>query len=258
VKDSEDAIESMYRFLLADLFPFGSSARIQLEHGGVDDGADHYRSVAYWYGLPSACLVETDALDVGDAADEAKHRYLSPDASPPETITSRLQGGVDHVGPIEVLPTLTETGRHTTGSTEMSLAIDPANLGVLLRRLSDASLVDQRAEVFVADDRDGAPFVHAGIWYAAGSTQVLYSNPASELGEAVPVVQSSDRRLREDEMLIPRALTEGRSAIRVRLTFVPYAKPLVPGGALGPQGWSELAYHELAYHAFVWRMPDVP
>ena len=33
----EDKIESAYRFLLADLMPFGRNARIQLEHGGVDD-----------------------------------------------------------------------------------------------------------------------------------------------------------------------------------------------------------------------------
>ena len=67
------------------------------------------------------------------------------------------------------------------------------------------------------------------------------------------VVQTSDRRWREDEMLLPRALTEGRDAIRIRLVFVPTAKPLVPGGAVGMQGWSEFRYR-----AFVWRMPPAP
>jgi hypothetical protein len=245
----------MYRFLLSDLFPFGRSARIQLEHGQVDDSTDHYRTVAYWYGLPSACLVETDALHVGDPADEAAHRYVSPDASQPETVTSRFEGGVDHVGAVEVMPTMTDVGRHTTGTSEMSLKLGPgtSNLGVMLRRLSDSSFPDQRADVFVADDHDGAPFVHAGTWYAAGSNQCAYVNAPSETGVTPPIVQTVDRRWREDELLIPRALTDGRDAIRVRVVFTPSAKPIVPGAALGTQAWSEFRYH-----AFVWRMPAAP
>ena len=39
---AEDAIESAYRFLLADALPFGKNARIQLEHGGMDDSTEHY------------------------------------------------------------------------------------------------------------------------------------------------------------------------------------------------------------------------
>ncbi len=69
--NAEDQIESVYRFLVADAFPFGRNARIQFEHGGEDDSAEHYRSVTYWYGRPGACLVPTDHLHVGDAADEA-------------------------------------------------------------------------------------------------------------------------------------------------------------------------------------------
>ena len=49
----EDKIESAYRFLLADLMPFGRNARIQLEHGGVNESTEHYETVTYWYGLPA-------------------------------------------------------------------------------------------------------------------------------------------------------------------------------------------------------------
>jgi hypothetical protein len=41
-KCEEDMIESAYRFLLADLMPFGRNARIQLEHGGVNESTEHY------------------------------------------------------------------------------------------------------------------------------------------------------------------------------------------------------------------------
>src|SRR3954470_24131649 len=66
-KDSNDLVHSAYRFLLADLFPFGKNARIQLEHGGTNEMSEHYRTVTYWYGLPAASLVKTDDLEIGDS-----------------------------------------------------------------------------------------------------------------------------------------------------------------------------------------------
>ncbi len=89
----EDLVESAYRFLVADVMPFGRNARIQLEHGGIDDSTEHYRTVTYWYGLPGACLVPTDTIHVGDPADEAAHGYVSPDASAVESLTSAVRAG---------------------------------------------------------------------------------------------------------------------------------------------------------------------
>ena len=37
----EDKIESAYRFLLADLMPFGKNALIRLEHGGTNESTEH-------------------------------------------------------------------------------------------------------------------------------------------------------------------------------------------------------------------------
>ena len=53
---AEDKIESAYRFLLADLMPFGRNARIRLEHGGTNESTEHYQTVTYWYGAPAASL----------------------------------------------------------------------------------------------------------------------------------------------------------------------------------------------------------
>ena len=50
--NDEDKIESAYRFLLADLMPFGKNAGIHLEHGGTNESTEHYETVTYWYGLP--------------------------------------------------------------------------------------------------------------------------------------------------------------------------------------------------------------
>jgi hypothetical protein len=45
--NQEDQIESAYRFLLADLMPFGKNAVIHLEHGGVNESTQHYETVTY-------------------------------------------------------------------------------------------------------------------------------------------------------------------------------------------------------------------
>ena len=248
---AEDQIESAYRFLLADLMPFGRNAIVGLEHGGLDDSEEHYRTLTYWYGLPGASLIKTDALQIGDEVSERTHRYLSPDASPPYAINSRYELGVDHLpGPtaqgaasVEIFPPHLDHGRKTTGSSEFTLRLEPRNLGVLLRRTLDYSFPNQRAEVHVADD-DGRPPVWrtAGIWYLAGSNTCVYSNPAGELGATEHIVQTSNRRFRDDDFLVPRDLTAGRSSIRVRVHFTPARIPLYPGRRPDELAWSEIRY----------------
>ncbi len=255
--NADDKINSAYRVLLGDAMPFGRNARIQLEHGGVDDSVEHYRSVTYWYGLPGSCLRLTDALQLGDLLDEAKHHFVDSLTSPPETLVSRWEWGVDHFGPAEVQKETTDVGRHTTGTSELTLTIDPENFGVLLRRRLDYGFPDQRADVFVADASEGAPadapFAPAGTWFLAGSNRCLYMFPAAETGTATPRVETSNRRFREDEHLIPRRLTRGRSAIRVRIVFRPVDRAIAPGEAKVPLAWSAFRYS-----AYVETLPPSP
>ncbi|HEX3596377.1 MAG TPA: hypothetical protein VHU80_14810 [Polyangiaceae bacterium] len=105
----------------------------------------------------------------------------------------------------------------------------------------------------MADDRDGATFEPAGKWYLAGSNTCVYSNPPGELDPPAPVVESSNRRFRDDEFLVPRRLTEGRTSVRLRIVFEPSAKPLTPGAASAAQGWSELRYS-----IYSWVLPGAP
>ena len=83
----------------------------------------------------------------------------------------------------------------------------------------------------------------AGIWYLAGSNTCVYSNPPDELGATRHDVQTSNRRFRGDEFLIPRRLTRARSRIRIRVRFTPVERPLFPGYVLPELAWSEIAYH---------------
>jgi hypothetical protein len=249
----EDKVESEYRFLLSDLMPFGKNARVQIEHGGADDSTEHYSTIAYWYGIPGACLVQTDELHVGDPIDEKAHVYVSPDASDPQTISSRYEWGVDHLGGVEIYPEETDTERHTKKSTEFAIKIDPKNFGVLLRRKLDYSLVDQRADVYVADDVAKPTFNLAGTWYLAGSNTCAFATSGTETGGASPTIETSNRRWRDDEFMIPRALTEGLESIRVRIIYHPIPAPLLPGGAPPDSAWSESHYT-----AYVWQLPPVP
>lgn len=245
-KSEEDKIESAYRFLLADLMPFGKNARIQLEHGGTDNSTEHYRTVTYWYGMHKACLKLTDTLHVSDIMDEYRHTYLSQSASPVQTVTSRYEWGVDHVGDKEIYPETTDTGRSTTGTSTFRLKLDPKNVGVLLRRKLDYSYPNQCAKVYVWDDKPNSKVHEAGLWYTAGSNTCVYSNPKGELGEVEHKIQTSNRRWRDDEFLLPRELTQGRSSIRIRLEYVPHPTPAYP--KYPPNiGWSEFRYWAYCY-----------
>lgn len=263
-KHEKDLIQSAYRFLWADAMPFGHRAVIRLEHGGENLSTEHYETVAYWYGLPGASLVKTDSIDIGNMASEQQHKYHSPQASEVESITSRYEWGIDSFpkkiwggdahrvkeyeqrAGKEVFPAQTKDGRYTKGSSEFTVALHPNNLGALLRRTLDYSFPNQRAEVYVS--ADGGKWEHAGTWYLAGSNTCVYSDPRGELDKRKIVVQTSNRRLRDDEFLVPARLTKGKSSIRIRCTFVPQDIELHPGQPFPKEGaWSELNYDVYSY-----------
>ncbi len=239
----EDKIESAYRFLLADLMPFGKNALIRLEHGGTNESTEHYETVTYWYGLPAPSLVKTDELIVADEASGKQHHYASPEASPPYEITSRYEWGVDTLQDEIIYPPHTDRGRTTKTTSEFTLKIDARNLGVMLRRKLDYAYPNQRAEVYVSDGKTRNPdWKMAGIWYLAGSNTCVFSSPRGELGATRHDVQTSNRRFRDDEFLISRDLTKGRSSIRIRVKFTPVKIPLFPGHPLAELAWSEMRY----------------
>ena len=253
-KSDDDKIESAYRFLLTDLMPFGKNAVIRLEHGGQNESTEHYQTVAYWYGKHAANLVKSDELSLGSLQSEAAHQYASPQASAPYEIMSRYEWGVDTLKGREVYPAERDDGRKTKGNSEFNLKLIPANYGVLLRRKLDYQFPNQRAEIFVAPVKHGhvvGTFERAGIWYLAGSSTCVYSNPKDELGAAQHVVQTSNRRFRDDEFLLPLKLTHGREEIRVRVKFTPVRLPLFPGEPI-----PELAWSEIRYDSYCFVMPD--
>jgi hypothetical protein len=269
-KNEKDLIQSAYRFLVADLMPFGSRALIRFEHS-ENVSREHYEAVTYWYGLPARSLIKTDSIDIGKAADEQAHGYHSPNASDVEKIVSRYEWGNDKypggawgydlakrpgykemIGK-EIYPAHEEDGRHTTTTSEFTVNIDPANLGVLLRRTLDYSFPNQTAAVYIrpvnakTNQVTGA-WQQAGTWYLAGSNTWIQSRPPGELEKRITNVRTSNRQFRDDEFLIPARLTKGLSAIRVQIRFIPNNQQLHPGRTFPKQSaWSELKYDVFSY-----------
>jgi len=270
-KHEKDLIESAYRFLLADLMPFGKRAVIGFEHGAENLSTEHYEAVTYWYGVPAASLIKTDHLDVGNPESERDHHYNSPDASDVETIFSRYELGIDtfpentwgmspeqiaeykeKIGK-EVYPAHEEYGRHTAGVSEFTVTLVPENRGVMLRRTLDYSFPNQTAEVFVSLDDDSAPgketeWKSVGIWYLAGSNTFYHSYPKEELGTRTPNIMTSNRRFRDDEFLLPEEVTQGRDKIRIQIQTIESKQELLPGVPFPkPSRWSELKYDVYCY-----------
>lgn len=268
--NEKDLIQSAYRFLLADLMPFGNRAEIHLEHGGRNLSKEHYKTVTYWYGLPAPSLVKTDEIDIGKEKSEKYHNYSSPDASEVQQITSRYEWGVDtfpdfygnmrpkqrsdydkYMG-AEIFPAHRQDGRYTSGTSEFTVNLDPDNRGALIRRTLDYSFPNQKAEIYVADtsrtDDNELRWEYAGIWYLAGSNTYIFSPADGELGKRKFNVRTSNRRFRDDEFLIPAKFTKGKSAIRIKIKFVPVDRELYPGHPFpGKNAWSELAYEIYSY-----------
>jgi len=215
----------------------------------LNDSKEHYKSVVYWYGLPSASLIKTDEMDIGDMESERAHEYSSPDTSAPVEVTSRYEWGPDTLDGKEIYPAETDIGRVTKGTSEFTLKLVPENKGVLLRRKLDYSYPNQRAEVYVSEFGK-SDWMRAGTWYLAGSNTCVYSDAKGELGATEHNVIESNRRFRDDEFIIPRKLTEGKSAVRVRVQFTPVETPLFAGHPL-----PELAWSEMRYTAYCWVMP---
>ncbi|MEX2234771.1 MAG: DUF2961 domain-containing protein [Cyclobacteriaceae bacterium] len=270
-KNEKDLIESAYRFLIADLMPFGNRAVITFEHGGENLSSEHYEAVTYWYGLPAPSLIKTDEVDIGNPESEQVHAYHSPDASTVSTVTSRFEKGIDKfpsavwgmdkskipgflekIGK-EIYPAHEEDGRYTRGVSEFIVKLDPKNMGVLLRRTLDYAFPNQTAEVYIADAGGGqAPdnlkWELAGTWYLAGANTAIYSDPPGELDNRLLRTKTTNRRFRDDEFLIPGKLTQQRSSIRVRIKFIPDHQLLFPDFPFPKESaWSELRYVVYSY-----------
>lgn len=264
--DDLDLINSAYRFLIADYFPFGKRAVINLEHGGQNTEQEHYEGVVYWYGAPFAVLKLTDELNVCNALDAQMHDYNSPSAEAPYELVSRYEWGPDtdlrsnfvrdeqSPGSSLYFPAESDSVRIMKGVSTFVMNLDPENLGVLLRRKFDYQYPNQQAKVWVKNAEEEDEWQTAGVWYTAGSNTCYHSYPKgrayteSELLPTNPEMVTSNRRWREEEFLVGARLTKGVSKLAVKIEWVPIEKSLWPGRPFPESSaWSEGRYWAYCY-----------
>ncbi|MEV8376504.1 DUF2961 domain-containing protein [Kribbella sp. NPDC056861] len=176
--------DGVYRLMIGDAVSYNSGFRFGIEHGQQNDWFVDYGSTAYLYTQPTVSTRETDAVDVGDAADRIAHQYT--DSGAQTELTSTYEGDLDS------LPR-TDQVRSGTGTASFRVAVDPANQGVLLRRTADQAAKYQEVAVSV----DGVP---------VGNWRQPLGNP--------------QMRWLSDEFPLPGSATSGKSAVTVTLTPV--------------------------------------
>ncbi|HEX6476162.1 MAG TPA: glycoside hydrolase family 172 protein, partial [Acidimicrobiales bacterium] len=177
---------SAYRLFVADSVPFHAAAHLSIEHGNRDESAANYDATAYMYAQTNPSVRVTGAVDVGQAASEQQANFSVAGNPPATPLTATFEG------PFDTVP-LASVERSGGGATTFTLPADPAAASVTIRRTTDQFVAGQAADVFV----NGSP---AGRW-------------------SEPLGNTSSRWL-DDEFRLPPALTNGSSALNVRIVPV--------------------------------------
>jgi hypothetical protein len=154
-------IPSSYgRFHLEAPIPFFRALDARIQHGGQSDVRSNYRSLAFCYLRAQPALRETDFIAVGNPASEAVHRYQASTSELSGLVTASPEGDYFETA-------LVDSGRrHAGGEITFTVATNPENAGVRLRRRLDQAGPPQAAEVYV----DGN---YAGRWLHASQNPHL-------------------------------------------------------------------------------------
>lgn len=138
----------------------------------------------YWaYSVVGGNNTQTDTLDVGNSASETAHQY---------TITNQTWNGTrTFTYPPVTNPT--DDGRAYKGTSQFTMAVDPTNQGVYLKRRLDYSVGNQKATVSVNGQL-------VGTWFNSGSDAVNH--------------------WRDSSFFIPKTFTAGKSSLSITITFV--------------------------------------
>jgi len=184
------------RYHMEAPIPFYSSITAKIQHGGLSNILSNYRSISFVYLNRLARLTQTDFLDVGKPQSEKAHDYTCSDNATVRTLEARPEGDF-----FETL--VTEDGRyHQAGTIRFTAAIDPTNKGIRIRRRLDQEVPCQGAKVFV----DGQ---YAGTWYWGYRNEHL--------------------RWYDQDFDVTPKLTEGKSAVDIRLELLPPTPIQTPG-----------------------------
>jgi hypothetical protein len=210
---------TMYRFHLTDLVPYRNGARFSIQHGGLNEVQGKYRSLVFYYGLSEPSLIKSDYINMADENDLSEHDYSG---APAERVRERdgfFEGDFNgqDLGVLE-RPSWMNPGSWMLWNTvrspfhkppkdspdrvsfkvayhdepyEFVVKIDPDADAIMLRRLLDQSVRDQKAVIEV----DGRP---AGVWFNT--------------------LNNRWKIFCEDDLILDPETTRGKSEIRIRVS----------------------------------------
>jgi hypothetical protein len=266
-ENPKDLINSAYRFLIADYFPFGKRAVIGLEHGAVNQMNEHSSGVTYWYGVNNPSLVLTDHLNVCHEEDRKKHNTVSSGEGESYSLVSRHIGRGPHtnsdpykysadpnpftVGTVDFFPAHEDRVRTVTGSVQFTAKLRQDNQGVLLRRKFDYLYPNQQAKVSIRPSGT-EDWQEVGVWFTAGSNTCVFSRPGGELDPPEHHVMTTDRRWMEEEFAIAGTHTRGHESLDIKLEVMPDNKELYPGFPFPETS----AWSESRYWVYSWILPQ--
>jgi hypothetical protein len=187
--------------------PFLGEVRHSVEHGTENVRSVNQSAATFFYGDPRSWLVASDSFDVCDDASRDAHHLESMTETRLPPLTSAFEGRAYQMP-------VTMCHHQHPGPVTFTLAVSPANAGVLLRRMFDQSHGRQRAVVRV----NGAS---VGTWYVAESNATL--------------------RWAERDFFIPPSVAAGLSSLTI--TIDPQPEPDL---AANPPPWDAASYQTLS------------
>ena len=192
--------QGAYRYYMNDSYVFNSEVKINYEYtreGGVANGGSSDVTVFYYKSDASNAtkLKLTDQVNIADASSENSHGYTVSG----QTWNGTLTSGYDGYERNYAYDVITDDGRAFNGYSQFTVAIDPGNSGVKLRkRINRTSNGVQQANVYA----DGVK-INERPWYVC------------DLGTA-PNYQS----WYDTNFDIPASYTAGKSSITVKIEYV--------------------------------------
>jgi hypothetical protein len=196
-----NGFQGAYRIYLSDPYVFDDQVKINYELSQLGARADSKTDVVIYYyraAFGSPRLVQTDSVDVGRPESEKAHDYTIAG----QTWEGALRSAYDGYEKEVEANTFMEDGRAFNGHSAFTVAIDPGNVGVRLRRLlSRIGNGVQTAEVRV----DGVTV--ARPWH------VVFNSSAPENQAWV-----------DSDFEIPESMTHGKSKLLIEIRYLSSTK----------------------------------